>query len=115
MNTVTSPRVTLTKAELVDAVYDKIGGFSKKEATDIVDEVFKVLKEQLEASSNALSEQLNLITAVKISGFGNFMVRYKRLRMGRNPQTGEPLPIPARKVLRFRPSPILKDALNPER
>jgi len=91
---------TLTKAELIESIYEKIG-FSKKEASDIVELVFETLKTTLERGEK-----------VKISGFGNFVVREKRPRVGRNPQTGEEIEISARKVLTFKPSQVLKSALN---
>lgn len=91
---------TLTKAELVESVYEKIG-FSKKEAADIVEMIFDTMKETLEKGEK-----------IKISGFGNFVIRQKRPRIGRNPQTGEEIEITARKVLTFKPSQILKAALN---
>ncbi|OGQ08226.1 MAG: integration host factor subunit alpha [Deltaproteobacteria bacterium RIFCSPLOWO2_12_FULL_40_28] len=90
----------MTKAEIVETVYEKIG-FSKKEAAEIVEMVFDTMKETLERGEK-----------IKISGFGNFVVRQKRPRIGRNPQTGEEIEITARKVLTFKPSQILKMALN---
>ncbi len=93
----------MTKAEIVQALYDRVGGFSKKEAADAVDQVFDLVKETL-----ARAEK------VKISGFGKFTLRDKRQRTGRNPQTGEPMPIRERRVLTFRVSEILKRTLNPE-
>ncbi len=92
----------MTKAEIIDAVYDHVGGFSKKEAAEIVEAVFDTMKEVLADG-----------TKIKISGFGNFQVRPKKERTGRNPQTGEPIPIEARRVLTFKPSQVLKAELNP--
>jgi len=92
--------MTLTKAELIDAVYEKVG-FSKKEAADLVELVFESMKEELCKGA-----------AIKISGFGKFRVRSKKARMGRNPQTGEAMVISARKVLTFTPSRILRDGIN---
>ncbi len=94
----------MTKAEIIDAVYEKVGGFSKKEAAEIVEAVFDTMKEVL-----ANGEK------IKISGFGNFVVRAKKERVGRNPQTGAPIPISARRVLTFKPSQVLKGVLNPHR
>lgn len=91
---------TLTKAELIESIYERIG-FSKKEASDIVELVFDILKATLEKGEK-----------IKISGFGNFVVRQKRPRIGRNPQTGEEIEITARKVLTFKPSQVLKASLN---
>lgn len=90
----------MTKAELVEAVYSEIG-FSKKEAADVVEAVFDAMKETLEAGDK-----------LKISGFGNFVVRQKRARVGRNPQTGKAITITQRRVLTFKPSQVLKDAIN---
>lgn len=93
---------TMTKADIVEKVYDKIG-FSKKEASELVELVFKSLKDVLIDGEK-----------VKISGFGNFVVRGKNERIGRNPQTGEQIKISARRVLTFRPSQVLKAMLNGE-
>ena len=93
-----------TKYELVQAVYSKLGGFSKKEAADLVDLIFELMKETLGRGEN-----------IKISGFGNFVMRDKNERQGRNPQTGEPITISARRVLTFKPSQLLKQALNEDK
>jgi integration host factor subunit alpha len=90
-----------TKYELVQAVYTKLGGFSKKEAADLVDLIFELMKETLGRGET-----------IKISGFGNFVLRDKRERQGRNPQTGDPITISSRRVLTFKPSQLLKQALN---
>jgi integration host factor subunit alpha len=95
-------RSTMTKADIVEKVYQKIG-FSKKEASELVELVFATLKTVLHSGEK-----------VKISGFGNFVVREKRERIGRNPQTGEQIKISARRVLTFRPSQVLKAMLNGE-
>lgn len=91
----------MTKAEIVQALYSKVGGFSKKESADIVDMVFEMMKETLGRGEK-----------IKISGFGNFVLRDKRQRPGRNPQTGDPIKISERRVLTFKASQILKQALN---
>lgn len=91
----------MTKAEIVQALYGKVGGFSKKESADIVDLVFEMMKETLGRGEK-----------IKISGFGNFVLRDKRQRPGRNPQTGDPIKISERRVLTFKASQILKHALN---
>lgn len=93
---------TVTKADIVENVYQKIG-FSKKEASELVEMVFDTLKDVLQNGEK-----------VKISGFGNFLVRGKNERIGRNPQTGEQIKISARRVLTFRPSQVLKAMLNGE-
>jgi integration host factor subunit alpha len=92
----------MTKAEIVQALYTRVGGFSKKESADIVDMVFEMMKETLGHGEK-----------IKISGFGNFVLRDKRQRPGRNPQTGDPIKISERRVLTFKASQILKQALNP--
>jgi integration host factor subunit alpha len=91
---------TVTKADIVEKVYERIG-FSKKEASELVEMVFEQLKDKLCEGDK-----------VKISGFGNFIVREKKQRIGRNPQTDEQIVISARRVLTFRPSQVLKAILN---
>ena len=90
----------MTKADIVSSVYEKVG-FSKKEAVRVVETIFDILKEALERGEK-----------VKISGFGNFVVRNKRARRGRNPQTGDDIEISRRKILTFKPSQVLKNELN---
>jgi integration host factor subunit alpha len=94
----------MTKAEIVQAVYTRLGGFSKKESSDLVDLVFETMKETLGRGEK-----------IKISGFGNFVLRDKRQRQGRNPQTGDPITITERRVLNFKASQLLKQALNESR
>jgi len=91
----------MTKADIVQAVYARLGGFSKKESADLVDLVFETMKETLGRGEK-----------IKISGFGNFVLRDKRARQGRNPQTGSPITITERRVLNFKASQLLKHALN---
>lgn len=93
----------ITKADVVQTVYSRLGGFSKKEAADIVDLVFETMKETLGRGEK-----------IKISGFGNFILRDKRPRQGRNPQTGTPILITERRVLSFKASQLLKQTLNQE-
>jgi len=92
----------MTKAEIIEGIYERVG-CSKKESAAIVETVFETIKQSLERGEK-----------VKISGFGNFEVREKKERVGRNPQTGDRIVISARRVLVFRPSQILKAALNSE-
>jgi integration host factor subunit alpha len=94
----------MTKADIVERVYEKVGGFSKKEAAEVVEAVFQLMKKTLTSNEK-----------IKISGFGNFVVREKKKRMGRNPQSGEPIVIKERCVLNFKPSQVLKNALNQNR
>jgi len=84
----------------VDSIHEKIG-FSKKEAADMVELIFDTIK-------NALTDG----DKIKISGFGNFVVREKRARTGRNPQTGQAIEISARRVLTFKPSQVLRAEVN---
>ena len=90
----------MTKADLVNAIIKTVG-FSNKESTMIVDTVFELMKTTL-----VKGEQ------VKISGFETFNVRSKNSRMGRNPQTGDSMELPARNVLKFTASPVLKKKVN---
>jgi integration host factor subunit alpha len=92
----------MTKAEIVEQIYEQVG-FSKKESAELVEKVFETIKDTL-----ARGEK------VKISGFGNFVVRPKNARKGRNPQTGEEILLDARRVLTFKPSLVLKNLLNDE-
>jgi integration host factor subunit alpha len=90
----------MTKADIVEVLYEKVG-FSKKEAADLVELIFDTLKSTLSQGQK-----------IKISGFGNFVVRDKRSRVGRNPQTGQSIEISARRVLTFRPSQVLRAEVN---
>jgi len=94
-------RRTMTKADIIENVYESVGGFSKKDASQIVEAVFDIIKDTL-----AQGEK------IKLSGFGNLVVRDKNSRIGRNPQTGDEITISARRVLTFKPSQVLKNALN---
>lgn len=91
---------SMTKADIIEALYEKVG-YSKKDAADLVELIFNTIKETL-----AKGEKL------KVSGFGNFVVREKRPRTGRNPQTGEAIKITARRVLTFKPSQVLRSDVN---
>ena len=92
----------MTKGDIVERIYERVG-FSKKEATEVVESIFELIKGHLEQGEK-----------VKISGFGNFVVHQKRPRKGRNPQTGEEIIISGRKVLSFKASPVLKKSMNPD-
>jgi integration host factor subunit alpha len=92
--------MTMTKADLVDRIYEK-AGYPKKDATEVVESVFELLKQCL-----AQGEK------VKISGFGNFVVNEKQPRRGRNPQTGDEIIISGRRVLTFKASHVLKRTMN---
>lgn len=91
---------TLTKAELADMLFERVG-LNKREAKDIVDTFFEEIRDSLARGE-----------AVKLSGFGNFQVRNKPARPGRNPKTGETIPIAARRVVTFHASQKLKGAVE---
>ena len=92
----------MTKAEIVEKVSTTLK-LSKKESQELVESVFSLLKSTLENGED-----------VKISGFGKFEVKQKKDRRGRNPQTGETITIEARRILSFKPSAVLKTAVNKE-
>jgi len=89
--------MALTKKEIMENISEKIG-LTKRESVDIVDSLFEIIKDEL-AKGNP----------VMISGFGKWEVRAKKERKGRNPQTGEPITIDARKVVTFKPSRITRE------
>lgn len=91
---------TLTRADLAEVVHRDIG-LSRAESAEMVNDV-------LELVSRALIDG----HSVKLSSFGTFLVRAKRERMGRNPKTGEEVPITPRRVLVFRPSQVMKNVIN---
>lgn len=91
---------TVTRAQLSEAVYQEVG-LSRNESADLVEVVLKEIADALARGEN-----------VKISSFGSFFVRAKGKRIGRNPKTGEEVPINPRKVLVFRASHVLKDRVN---
>jgi integration host factor subunit alpha len=87
----------MTKIDLVELVYERVGS-SKKEATEVVEEVLAIIREALCQGDK-----------VKVSKFGTFIVNDKRAHRGRNPQTGDPIIIERRRVLSFKPSQVLKE------
>ena len=91
---------TITRAQLGEAVYQEVG-LSRNESGDLVEAVLSEISDALVSGEN-----------VKISSFGSFSVRQKGGRIGRNPKTGEEVPIAPRRVLVFRPSHVLKDQVN---
>jgi integration host factor subunit alpha len=91
---------TVTRADLVEAVYQKVG-LSRAESATLVELVLKEITDCLERGER-----------VKLSSFGSFVVRKKGTRIGRNPKTGEEVPIPPRRVMVFKPSPTLKQRIN---
>lgn len=91
---------TLTKAELAESLFEKVG-LNKRESKDLVETFFEQIRDALARGDN-----------VKLSGFGNFQVRDKPARPGRNPKTGEVIPISARRVVTFHASQKLKLAVE---
>jgi len=92
--------MTLTKAELADLLYEQVG-LNKREAKDMVEAFFEEVRIALEVGDS-----------VKLSGFGNFELRKKSERPGRNPKTGEEIPIKARRVVTFHASQKLKSKVD---
>ncbi|MFT7370595.1 MAG: integration host factor subunit alpha [Alteromonas macleodii] len=88
---------TLTRMDLADAVHDEVG-LSRNESADLVESVLTHISDSLANGDD-----------VKISSFGTFSIRDKAARIGRNPKTGEEVPITPRRVLSFRPSHLMKD------
>jgi integration host factor subunit alpha len=91
---------TLTKAELAETLYEKVG-LNKREAKDMVESFFEEIRDALVSGRS-----------VKLSGFGNFQLRDKPQRPGRNPKTGEAIPISARRVVTFHASHKLKSQID---
>ena len=92
--------MSLSKALLIDRIYNNCG-CSKSKATELTDSILETIKKSLESGED-----------VVLSGFGKFCVREKNERRGRNPATGEDLPLEARRVVTFRCSKVLKDRIN---
>ena len=92
--------MALTKAEVAEHLFEKVG-LSKRDAKDMVEIFFEEIRETLESGDQ-----------VKLSGFGNFDLRLKSERPGRNPKTGEDIPISARKVVTFRPGQKFKSRVE---
>ena len=88
--------MSLTKADIADRLFEEVG-LNKREAKEFVDAYFESIKQALERGEN-----------VKLSGFGNFQLRDKNQRPGRNPKTGKEIPISARRVVTFRPGQKLR-------
>ena len=93
---------TVTKADIIERINQRVG-YSKKESADIVETLLDAMKDALSQGEK-----------VKISGFGNFEVRSKSPRIGRNPQTKEEIEISARRVLTFKPSQVIKKMMSRE-
>jgi integration host factor subunit alpha len=90
----------MTKADIAERIQTGTG-FSKKESVEMMETVFSIIKTTLQSGE-----------PLKISGFGSFVVKQKADRRGRNPQTGEAITIGARKILTFKPSTVLRQAMN---
>jgi len=91
---------TLTKAQIVEKLFAR-NIFTKGECAHIIETLFELIKQKLESGEDVL-----------ISGFGKFSVKEKHQRRGRNPQTGEPMMLAPRKVVTFKCSGVLRDAIN---
>ncbi len=92
--------MALTKADMAEMLYEELG-LNKREAKELVELFFEEIRLALESGSN-----------VKLSGYGNFVLRDKSQRPGRNPKTGEEIPISARRVVTFRPGQKLKQRVE---
>lgn len=90
----------MTKADIAERIQARIG-LSKKESSEMMEALFSIMKSTLESGET-----------LKISGFGSFVVKQKNDRRGRNPQTGEAITIEARRILTFKPSTLLRQAIN---
>ncbi|VVE13022.1 integration host factor subunit alpha [Pandoraea iniqua] len=100
VNEVGTEAPTLTKAELAELLFEHVG-LNKREAKDMVEAFFESIRDALESGDS-----------VKLSGFGNFQLRDKPQRPGRNPKTGEAIPIAARRVVTFHASQKLKSMVE---
>ena len=92
--------MTITKAQIVENLFAK-NLFTKGESAQIIETLFELIKQSLQAGDDVL-----------ISGFGKFSAKEKHQRRGRNPQTGEPITLPPRRVVTFRLSSTLRDKMN---
>jgi integration host factor subunit alpha len=95
--------MALTKIDLVDMIYSELH-IPKKECINLVESFFDIIKDELAKGNGVMT-----------SGFGKWSVKQKRSRIGRNPQTGEKMIIDARRVVTFKPSPVLRDELNADK
>jgi integration host factor subunit alpha len=92
--------MSLTKIDIIDSIYEQLT-IPKKGCVNIVESLFEIIRDDLGKGND-----------LKISGFGKWTVKSKKKRKGRNPQTGENLTIDARRVVTFKSSTVLRDALN---
>ena len=91
---------TLTKGDMYSGLYGQMG-YSRQGAAELINSVFDIIKQKLCSNHN-----------VRLSGFGNFLLKDKKPRRGRNPQTGRAITIKGRRVMTFCPSPVLKKKVN---
>jgi integration host factor subunit alpha len=94
------PETTLTRADIVDRLVQKVG-LTKQDSSNFLERVLELVCVELERDED-----------VKFARFGNFVVRKKKARVGRNPKTGEEAPITARRVVSFKPSPLLRQRVE---
>lgn len=92
----------MTKADIAERI-QSVTGLNKKDSIEVLELVLSIMKSTLEQGE-----------ALKISGFGNFVVKEKKDRRGRNPQTGETITISSRRVLTFKPSSVMRSRINGE-
>ena len=90
----------MTKKDITEKIHIATG-LSKMESFNMIEALFSIMKSTLESGEN-----------LKITGFGNFVLKQKQVRLGRNPQTGETITLEARRVLTFKPSNMLREAVN---
>ena len=95
--------MSLTKIDIIESVYEQLG-IPKKDCVRIVESLFEIIKDDLDKGND-----------VMISGFGKWTVKSKKKRKGRNPQTGKAMMIDARRVVTFKPSNVLRDAINTDK
>ncbi len=125
MNTEVNDKTTVTKAQIIDVVHQELQStnreVTKRESAELVECVFRTLKSEIRSLRDQLDNESEKFEAdasikperrLKISGFGNFIIRYKRSRPGRNPQNNKKITISSRYVLTFKPSAVLKKAIN---
>lgn len=126
MNTEVNDKATVTKAQIIDVVHQELQmtgnrEVTKRESAELVECVFRTLKSEIRSLRDQLDDESEKFEAdasikperrLKISGFGNFIIRYKRSRPGRNPQNNKKITISSRYVLTFKPSAVLKKAIN---
>jgi len=91
----------MTKADIVESIYNRIGGISKKESADLVEKLISFMKGTFSGGEN-----------LKVTGFGHFIVKDKKARKGINPQTKDQIILPKHRVLKFRVSQVLRNGIN---